>query len=220
MRILLIEDDLMIGDGIQVGLGRQGFAVDWFKEGTLGLEAVASAAYDAAVLDLTLPGLDGLNILQRWRKSGHDLPVLVLTARGGLEQRVEGLNLGADDYLGKPFALEELTARLRALIRRRHGRTSALLEHGSICLNSDKRSVSLNGQDIPMSPREIALVELFLLHRNSVLSKSAIEEKLYTWGEDISSNAVEVHVHHIRRKLGNAFIKTVHGAGYTLGEAP
>lgn len=218
MRILLIEDDRLIGDGIQTGLSRQGFAVDWFTDGTTGREAGLGTPYDAVILDLSLPGMDGLEILKAWREKGLETPVLILTARGGLEERVQGLDLGADDYLGKPFALSELCARLRALVRRSHGQNTPLLRHGGVEFNTARRSVFKNGQEVALSPREVALVELFMLSKGSLLSKRAIEEKLYSWDEALSSNAVEVHVHHIRRKLGGEFIKTVHGMGYTLGD--
>ena len=218
MRILLIEDDQLIGDGITIGLKRYGFSVDWLTDGCAGREAVALAAYDAIILDLSLPGIDGLEVLRQWRDAGRLEPVLVLTARDAPGQRVEGLNLGADDYLGKPFSLEELAARLRALIRRRHGHSAPLLSHGSVTFNPETRTVNQDGAEVALSPKEIALIELFLLNRQTVLSKSLIEEKIYPWGEEISSNAVEVHIHHIRRKLGTGFIRTVHGIGYALGE--
>lgn len=219
MRILLIEDDLLIGDGIKAGLSRQGFSVDWLTDGIAGEQAVEAAEYDAVVLDLALPGADGLDILRRWRLAGRKEPVLVLTARDGLSQRVQGLNLGADDYLVKPFALDELTARLRALIRRSHGQMALILEHGPISFNPEKRIVLRYGKEVPLSPKEVLLVELFLLNRQNVLSKATIEEKIYPWGEEVSSNAVEVHIHHIRRKLGAEFVKTIYGVGYALGDA-
>ena len=219
MRVLLIEDDILIGNGLKMGLPAMGFAVDWFKEGPLGMKALASAEYDAAILDLGLPGMDGLDILKRWRATGHDIPVLVLTARDAISQRVEGLNLGADDYLGKPFDLDEVAARLRALVRRRHGISSPQLVHGAVSFDPLTRTVSLNGQPVALGQKEVMLVELLLLNRQSVLSRSAIEEKLYPWGEEVSSNSVEVLVHRIRRKLGSGFIKTVHSVGYTLGDA-
>lgn len=218
MRVLLIEDDPIIGDGIVAGLTDLDYAVDWFTDGRQGLEAGKGADYDAVVLDLSLPSADGLDILREWRSSGRMLPVLVLTARSSLENRVEGLNLGADDYLGKPFALEELNARLRALIRRSNGQAAPVLAHGDVTFDPERRAVYRHGREISMSPKETMLVELFLLRKNSVLSKEQIEEKLYPWGEEVVSNAVGVHVHHIRKKLGDGFIKTVHGVGYALGE--
>ncbi len=219
MRILLIEDDTLIGNGLKMGLPAMGFAVDWFKEGPLGMQALESATYDAAILDLGLPGMDGLDVLKQWRAAGRDVPVLILTARDAISQRVEGLNLGADDYLGKPFDLDEVAARLRALVRRRLGVTSHQPSHGAVSFDPQTRTVSLNGQPVALGQKEVMLVELLLLNRQSVLSRSAIEEKIYPWGEEVSSNSVEVLVHRIRRKLGSGFIKTVHSVGYTLGDA-
>ena len=218
MRILLIEDDDIIGDGIKYGLTKHGFSVDWFTDGIEGRDALAAADYDAVVLDLSLPGADGLDILRVWRNSGRDTPVLILTARGQTEQRVEGLNLGADDYLGKPFSLDELLARLRALIRRRHGRSAPMLAHGTVRFNPETRVLTRDGELVALSQKETSLVEIFLLNKNVVLSKAMLEEKLYAWGEEISSNAIEVHVHNIRKKLGTAFIKTIKGVGYMLGD--
>ena len=218
MRILLLEDDRIIGDGIKTGLTKQGFSVDWITDGAQGRDGFLAADYDAVVLDLSLPGADGLDILQHWRRKGRSTPVLVLTARGALDQRVQGLNLGADDYLGKPFALEELTARLRALVRRRHGQAAPLLVHGSVSFNPESRRVFQGGKAVSLSPKATMLLEVFLLNKEKVLSRSYIEEKLYPWGEEVGSNAVEVHIHAIRRKLGKAVIKTVHGMGYMLGD--
>lgn len=218
MRILLVEDDTLIGDGIRAGLRRHGFSVDWLTDGGEALHALSSAPHDAVILDLTLPGMDGLELLRRWRDAGHTTPVLVLTARGSLDSRVEGLNLGADDYLPKPFALEELVARLRALMRRSHQQPVALLSHGPVTFNPHTRQALCRGESVNLSPKVLALLEIFLLNKNQVLSKPLLEEKLYAWGEEISSNAIEVHVHHLRAKLGGDFIKTVHGQGYTLGD--
>ncbi|MDR6249707.1 response regulator [Klebsiella variicola] len=188
MRILLVEDDKLIGDGIKAGLSKMGFSIDWFTAGLEGKNALYSAPYDAAILDLTLPGIDGLDILREWRDKGRHEPVLILTARDALSQRVEGLRLGADDYLCKPFALIEVAARL-------------------------------DGESLVLKPKEFALLELLLRNAGRVLPRKLIEEKLYTWDDEVSSNAVEVHVHHLRRKLGSGFIRTVHGIGYTLGDA-
>ena len=217
MRILLIEDDTLIGDGIKAGLTHQGFDVTWFTSGSEGKNTLSEGSFDAVILDLTLPGEDGLVILRQWREAGRTEPVLVLTARDALDQRVKGLELGADDYLGKPFALEELNARLKALVRRSTGQTSPLLVHGSITLCLQSKTLKKDGGEVPLSPKELALIELFLRNRENVLPKSLIEDKLYQRGEDISSNAVEVHIHHLRRKLGQETIKTVYGFGYVLG---
>ena len=218
MRVLLVEDDIMIGNGIKSGLHGLGFVVDWFKDGELGKHALSSADYDAVILDLSLPGVDGLNILQGWRDAGSDVPVLVLTARDAISQKIEGLNSGADDYLGKPFDLDEVAARLRALVRRRHGVSTRMLSHGAVSFNPESRTVFQNDQPVSLGAKEVMLVELLLLNKQSVLSKDAIEEKLYPWGEEVTSNSVEVLVHRIRRKLGAGFIRTVHGVGYALGD--
>jgi len=218
MRVLLIEDDTLIGNGLKTGLHGLGFAVDWFKDGTLGKAAFTAADYDAVVLDLGLPGIDGLDILKSRRSAGDTTPILVLTARDAINQRVEGLNLGADDYLGKPFDLDEVAARIRALVRRSHGVAAPLLSHGAVNFNPENRTVYLHDQPVALGPKEVMLVELLLLNKQSVLSKDAIEEKLYPWGEEVSSNSVEVLVHRIRRKLAPGFIRTVHAVGYALGD--
>ncbi|MHA6588270.1 outer membrane channel protein TolC [Klebsiella pneumoniae] len=181
--------------------------------------ALYSAPYDAAILDLTLPGIDGLDILREWRDRGRHEPVLILTARDALSQRVEGLRLGADDYLCKPFALIEVAARLEALIRRAHGQSSSELRHGKVILDPNRLTASLDGESLALKPKEFALLELLMRNAGRVLPRKLIEEKLYTWDDEVSSNAVEVHVHHLRRKLGSDFIRTVHGIGYTLGDA-
>ena len=218
MRILVIEDDRLIGDGLTVGLGKLGFAVDCFQDGFEGGEALFLAPYDAVVLDLGLPGRDGLSILKDWRGRGRKEPVLILTAQGDVGQKVAGLDSGADDYLTKPFALAEVSARLKALIRRSHGQLEQVLTWGAVSFNPSSRQAALNGKEVTLSPKELGLLELFLLNRNQVLSKSAIEEKLYSWGEELQSNAVEVHIHHLRRKLGADFVRTVHKVGYILDD--
>ncbi|MFZ7217733.1 response regulator [Avibacterium avium] len=217
MRILLIEDDPLIGDGLNIGLGKSGFSVDWFQDGESGMQALASAPYDAVVLDLTLPKKDGLQVLQQWRKANQDVPVLILTARDSLEQRIEGLQLGADDYLGKPFALGEVVARLQALIRRRYGQTQSLLTHGAVSLDLGQHKAFLRNQEVSLTGTEYKLLELFMHHKERVLSRGFIEEKLYTWNDEVSSNALEVHIYNLRQKLGKPFIRTVHGVGYALG---
>ena len=209
MRILLVEDDKLIGDGIKAGLSKMGFSIDWFTAGQEGKNALYSAPYDAAILDLTLPGIDGLDILREWRDKGRNEPVLILTARDALSQRVEGLQLGADDYLCKPFAL----------IRRAHGQSSSELRHGKVTLDPNRLTASLDGESLALKPKEFALLELLMRNAGRVLPRKLIEEKLYNWDDEVSSNAVEVHVHHLRRNLGSGFIRTVHGIGYTLGDA-
>ncbi|XTZ39018.1 quorum sensing response regulator transcription factor QseB [Salmonella enterica] len=217
MRILLIEDDSLIGDGLKAGLSKKGFNVDWFIDGKQGRAALFAAPYDAVILDLTLPGIDGLDILRDWREQKHAEPVLILTARDAITQRVEGLRLGADDYLCKPFALIEVAARLEALIRRAHGQTQNTLRHGRVSLDPSSLIATLDGEILPLKPKEFALLELLLRNVGRVLPRKLIEEKLYSWDDDLSSNAVEVHVHHLRRKISSDFIRTVHGIGYTLG---
>ncbi len=216
MRVLLIEDDSLIGDGIKVGLSKLGFTVDWFDDGADGKEALLQTPYDAVILDLGLPTIEGLDILKAWRNAGLDTPVLILTARGDVDERIKGLNSGADDYLGKPFALKEVQARLNALIRRRNGITKPLIHFKNITFAPDTKTVTLDGEKVTLAPREVALLELLLLNKNKVLSKEMIENKLYSWDDDVASNAVEVHVHHLRKKLGKDIVKTINKIGYTL----
>ncbi|MBQ2810699.1 MAG: response regulator [Alphaproteobacteria bacterium] len=216
MRILLVEDDNLIGDGIKIGLEKSGFSVDWFDNGADGEEALFTAPYAAVVLDLGLPEVDGLTILKHWRENGLKVPVLILTALGDVESKIIGLNKGADDYLGKPFSLKEVIARLNALIRRNSGYVSSEIRYKDIIFNVDTKTVYLNNQNVVLAPKEIALVEMLLLNKNKVLSKNVIEEKLYSWDTDVSSNAVEVHIHHIRKKLGKDFVRTVNKIGYIV----
>lgn len=218
MRILLIEDDALIGNGLQIGLSKSGFTVDWFKDGKTGLEALNMAPYDAVVLDLTLPKLDGLDILQTWRQEKSDVPVLILTARDTLDERITGLQRGADDYLCKPFALAEVVARLQALIRRRYGQLNPVIEHSLVRFDPNQRKVFLNDEEVLLTTREYKLLELFMLNKSRVLSRALIEEKLYNWDDEVSSNALEVHIYNLRQKLGKHFIRTVHGVGYALGK--
>lgn len=218
MRILLIEDDTLIGEGLKIGLTKSGFNVDWFQDGKTGLQAVDSAPYDAVVLDLTLPKMDGLDILSVWRQANNSVPVLILTARDTLDERITGLQRGADDYLCKPFALAEVVARLQALIRRRYGQITPIIEHSLVKFDPHQRKVFLRDQEVPLTSREYNMLELFMNNRDRVLTRTTIEEKLYTWDDEVSSNALEVHIHHLRQKLGKQFIRTVHGVGYALGK--
>ena len=219
MRILLIEDDPLIGDGLKIGLEKLGFSVDWFTDGAEGEEALLQTPYAAVILDLGLPKKDGLEILQDWRRQNKNEPVLILTARGDVDQRIAGLNSGADDYLGKPFALKEVQARLNALIRRSGGQAAAVIKYKDIEFNSQTRKVLQNGKEVVLAPKELALLELLLLNKNRVLSKEVIENKIYSWDEEVSSNAVEVHIHHLRKKLGKDVVKTVNKIGYILEDA-
>lgn len=218
MRILLIEDDTLIGNGLNIGLTKSGFSVDWFTDGKTGRDALKMAPYDAVVLDLTLPKMDGLAILQQWRQEKLDVPVLILTARDTLDERVKGLQQGADDYLCKPFALVEVVARLQALIRRRHGQVNPIIEHSFVKFDPINHRVTLRDEEISLTVREYKLLELLMMNKERVLSRSFIEEKLYNWDDEVSSNALEVHMYNLRKKLGKQFIRTVHGVGYVLGE--
>lgn len=218
MKILLVEDDELLGDGIRAGLMLASFAVDWVRRGDLALAALADHDYDACVLDLGLPGRDGIAVLQQLRRSDNNLPVLVLTARGGREDKVRGLDSGADDYMTKPFDLEELLARLRALLRRSAGMASPVIRHGDIELDPVSRRVSRGGEEIRLSGREYAVLLDFLTHPQHIRSRSQLEDSLYAWGEGAGSNTVEVYIHHLRKKLGSGIIVTQRGRGYRLGE--
>lgn len=217
MRILLIEDDKLIGEGLKLGLTKQQFVVDWFNDGKLGFEALFTAEYDAVILDLTLPKMDGLDILKQWRKDNQDIPVLILTARDTLDECILGFNSGADDYLCKPFALMEVVVRLQALVRRRYKQISSEINVGELQLDSATHSVKLSGQEINLTAKEFQLLELFVTNQERILSRSLLEEKLYSWDYEVNSNALEVHIHSLRKKLGKTWIKTVHGVGYKLG---
>ena len=218
MRILLIEDDNLIGDGIKIGLEKNGFSVDWFDNGLDGQEALFTVPYAAVILDLGLPKVDGLTILKHWREKNRKEPVLILTAQGDVDSKVIGLNEGADDYLGKPFSLKEVVARISALLRRNGGYSSAQLTYKDVIFSIDTKKVTKNGVLVELAPREIALLEMFLLNKNRVLTKTAVEEKLYSWDDDVQSNAVEVHVHHLRKKLGKDIVKTINKIGYIMEE--
>jgi two-component system OmpR family response regulator/two-component system response regulator QseB len=214
MRILLVEDDRMLGDGLQAGLTQAGYAVDWLRDGEAAVAALAAESFAAVVLDLGLPKRDGLSVLQ-WLRGRHDAtPVLILTARDQLEDKVRGLDLGADDYVLKPFDLDEISARLRALVRRAHGRPEPVLRLGDIELNPAARAVTHGGLAVELTPREFDLLHLLLENADRVLTRRTLEEQLYTWNDAVDSNALEVHIHHLRKKLGNNLIRTVRGVGY------
>jgi two-component system, OmpR family, response regulator len=220
MRLLLVEDDPMIGEAIRAGLKREGFAVDWVRSAEAAAPVLGTEPFELALLDLGLPGADGLKLLKTLRGRGSSLPVLIITARDAVAERVAGLDAGADDYLVKPFDLDELAARIRALLRRRSGRTGPLLEHLDVVLDPATHRVTRDGADVALSPREFAVLELLLERPGAILSRGQIEERLYGWGEEIESNAVEVHIHGLRRKLGAQFILTVRGVGYRVRPAP
>jgi two-component system response regulator QseB len=220
MRILLLEDDQDIGDGLSAGLRKQGFLVDWLQDGREGAQALTAAPYDAVILDLGLPGMDGMDVLADWRRHGHTLPVLILTARDALPDRIAGLNGGADDYLCKPFALAEVVARLHALSRRYLGQAQSLLHHGALTLDTAAFTASFEGETIALSKREWLLLHLLVTHPGQVFSRSQIEDKLYSWDQEVESNAVEVYIHHLRKKIYPELIQTRRGIGYQLGSLP
>ena len=219
MRILLVEDDGMIGEGVRKWLRGEGFSVDWVTDGQSAELAVDNGVYDLMLLDLGLPKKDGLAALKSLRKRGHRLPVLVLTARDAVPDRVKGLDSGADDYMVKPFDLEELSARIRALLRRHAGRADPVQTVGSVSFNAATREVLRDGQPVHLSARELALLRAFLDRPGAVLSRAQLEEKLYGWAEEIESNAVEVHIHALRKKLGHDFIRNVRGLGYMVARS-
>ena len=218
MRILLVEDDALLGDGIHAGLRLADYAVDWVKDGESARRALLDHPYDACVLDLGLPKRDGLSVLKDLRGRGSQLPVLILTARDTSADKVSGLDAGADDYLTKPFDLPELMARLRAIIRRASGGASPMLEHGGVVLDPAAKRVTHKGKAVLLSAREYALLHDMLRHKNEIRSRAQLEDSLYAWGEETGSNTVEVYVHHLRKKFGSAFIHTIRGLGYLLGE--
>jgi two-component system response regulator QseB len=218
MRVLIVEDDPLLGDALAAGLRQQGHAADWFRDGRSADAALATAPYDAMVLDLGLPGGDGLDWLAQWRRRGVALPVLVLTARDGIDQRIAGLDGGADDYLIKPIAIVELAARLRALVRRSQGRPQSVWQHGALEYDPAAKRVRWKNKDVELTGRELALLEALLAHPQRVLSKAHLQEKIYDWSAgEPESNALEVHVHNLRRKIDARIVRTVRGVGYALG---
>ena len=220
MRLLLVEDDPLLGDGVQAGLGQAGFAVDWVRDGVAGELALKTEPYAAVILDLGLPRLTGLELLGRLRAAGNAVPVLILTARDGIADRVDGLDRGADDYLVKPFDLNELAARLRALIRRARGEPAPVMRIGALELDAAAHRVSFQGRPVELSPREFALLNELMWHAGRVLSREQLERQIYGWGEEVESNAIEVHIHHLRRKLQPELIRTIRGVGYLLPREP
>jgi len=216
MRVLLVEDDPLLGEGVELGLRKAGYAVDWVRNGELAETALVSEDYDLMVLDLGLPKKSGLEVLKDLRAGGNKIPVLILTAMAGVEHRVSGLDAGADDYLPKPFDLSELYARLRALSRRKTGRTDTVIEYGDIQLDPAAYEVMKNGEKIDISRREYAVLLNLLENTGRVMSREMLEQTMYGWGEEVGSNAVEVYVHHLRKKLGNDLIRTIRGIGYMI----
>ncbi|HEY0857192.1 MAG TPA: response regulator [Albitalea sp.] len=218
MRLLIVEDDFQLGDALAAGLRQRAHVVDWFRSGAQADAALRGAPYDAVVLDLGLPGGDGMEWLARWRAHKIQTPVLILTARDALEQRIAGLDTGADDYLVKPIAIDEIAARLRAMVRRASGRAQALWQHGELEYDPATRVVRWQGRDVPVTGGELAVLEALLKHPQRVVSKAHLQECLYDWdGSGPESNVLEVHVHRLRRKIDPAIVRTVRGVGYALG---
>jgi two-component system response regulator QseB len=219
MRVLLVEDDESLGDGTRKGLIQDGYTVDWLKDGGHADEALRTEKFDLMVLDIGLPKLSGIAVLEKMRERGDTTPVLILTARDTVKDRIKGLDSGADDYLVKPFDLTELCARLRALSRRFASRAAPVLVHNDITLDPASHVVSLQGKPLNLSRREFALLHVLLENAGRVLSREYLTQSLYGWGEEVDSNALEVHVHNLRKRFGQKFIRTMRGIGYTIEKA-
>lgn len=216
MRLLLVEDDAMIGEAVRLGLRKQGLAVDWVQDGTAARTALSTETFDLVLLDLGLPKMDGLQVLKWLRGTGSRIPVLILTARDSVQDRIRGLDAGADDYILKPFDFDELAARVRAVLRRQSGRAENVVEHLGVTLDPASHEVTRQGEAVNLSHREFALLEALLERPGQVLSRAQLEERLYGWGEEVESNAVEVHIHNLRKKLGAEYIQNVRGVGYRV----
>lgn len=216
MRILLAEDDDLLGAAIRAGLQQQGFQVDWVRDGQAALREALASDYEALVLDLGLPRLDGMEVLHALRDRRQTLPILVLTARDAVRSRIDGLDGGADDYVVKPVDLHELAARLRALVRRAHGLPHTVLRVGDLMLDPVAHQVTQQGQIIDLSQREFDLLHALMRNRGRVMSRTQLEQQIYPWGSEVASNAVEVHIYHLRRKCGSDLIDTVRGVGYLI----
>jgi len=218
MRVLLVEDDELLGDGMRAGLTQYGYTIDWVKDGQAALQAISTESFDIVVLDLGLPRKSGLDVLKSMRNKNIITPVVILTARESVEDRVKGLDSGADDYLIKPFDLDELCARMRALQRRTVARAAPEITHGDIVVNPAAHTVTKGGELIDVSRREFTLLQKLLENVGRVLSREHLTQTLYGWGDDVDSNALEVHVHNLRKKFGPKFIRTIRGVGYMVEE--
>lgn len=219
MRVLLVEDDELLGDGAKTGLIQYGYAVDWMKDGVSADHALQSECFDAVVLDLGLPQMSGLDVLKHLRRRQDKVPVLILTAWDSIQDRIKGLDAGADDYLVKPFDLEELCARLRALQRRASNRANPTISYKGIVLDPASHSVTFNNEPISLPRREFSLLQKLLENEGRALSREALNQSIYSWDEDVDSNTLEVHVHNLRKKFGAKFIRTIRGVGYMLEKA-
>ena len=220
MRVLLVEDDPLLGDGLEAGLRQSGFNVDWMKDGAAAHAAMAAAPYDAVVLDLGLPKVSGLDVLGEWRRQGVDTPVLILTARDSVEDRIRGLDTGADDYLVKPFDVEELKARVRALLRRSQGRAQPLLEHAGVSLDPATQQVRYQDGEVIVTPMEYQLLHQLMVRPGKVVTRERLSRALYGWQDRVESNTLEVLIHNLRKKLSTELIRTVRGVGYVLALKP
>ncbi|MCY4754862.1 response regulator [Pelomonas aquatica] len=218
MRLLLVEDDVMVGKSLQRGLVQAGFSVDWVRDGRHAELALGHGLHDLTILDLGLPQVDGMQLLKKLRDRGNGMPVLIASARDAVSDKIAGLDAGADDYVLKPFDLDELIARVRALLRRHAGTGMPILRCGALVMDPGRRIVTLDGLPVDLSAREFGLLEALMLRPEIVISKEKLEESIYGWGEEIASNAIEVYVHNLRRKLGSDRIRTVRGVGYRVAE--
>lgn len=219
MHVLLIEDDSLLGKETRIGLEQQGYAVDWVPNGAAAETAMAAKDYAVLVLDIGLPKQDGTVLLKKLRTKGRLVPVIVIMARDDVAEKISGLDGDADDFIVKPFGVQELSARLRAVVRRVTSRVCDDLLHGPLKVNSAARTVTLDDKSITLTAREFAILAHLLEHRGKVLSKQQLQESLYRWADEVESNTVEVHIHHLRRKLGRDLIKTMHGVGYLIDQS-
>lgn len=220
MKLLLVEDDEMVGESLQKGLNAEGYSVDWAKTAGDGSFALATNSYDIMLLDLGLPDYSGIELLQMMRQKHNQVPTIILTARDSIQDRVEGLDMGADDYLVKPFSLDELLARLRALLRRKNGRAEPLIEYNGLILNPKTFEAILENQTFKLSTKEFAVLMALIQTPGAPLSKGQLEEKLYGWEDSNQSNTIEVFIHSLRRKLGQEWIKNIRGLGYFIPKSP
>ena len=220
MRLLIVEDDELLGDAVKAGLTQFGYVVDWLKDGEIARTVVKTEPFDLIILDLGLPRFSGMSLLQTIRRSNNKTPIIILTAKESVDDRIKGLDAGADDYITKPFDLNELGARVRALTRRAQGRAEAVLQYGPITIDIAAHTVTLNRQPINLARREFALLQKLLESKGQVLSREKLMQSIYSWDEEVDSNALEVHIHNLRKKLNANFIRTIRGIGYLVDKIP